>query len=151
MGIVPPKLLSIFPRPRTSQDPKEDHPSQNSEGMSRVLISIHCQRCGEEVGEGEESGHICLDPWLGVGRESHNQSAHSDWMKRHHGMGRRFVPNKSAERRPPQSIGALIRVGDELPISQYTGQPYDPAWSVWVGGGDPPAPSVDRRLIGREP
>lgn len=52
-------------------------------------------------------------------------------------------------RRPPQSIGALIPVGDELPISQYTRQPYDPAWSVWVGGG--PRPKSDNPLLHRRP
>lgn len=37
-----------------------------------------------------------------------------------------------------------------LPISEYTGQPYDPEWAVPLVKGGIPAPRVDRRLIGRE-
>jgi hypothetical protein len=36
-------------------------------------------------------------------------------------------------------------VAGDLPISEYTGQPYDPAWGIQLL-----APSVDRRLIGKE-
>lgn len=85
MGFVPPQLLLVFPRPRKPCDPKEEHPSVYSEGMKRVLDSTHCQDCGEYIEEGY--GHICLDPWLGVGRESHDQDIHSEWIDSHRGGG----------------------------------------------------------------
>jgi hypothetical protein len=45
---------------------------------------------------------------------------------------------------PPQTLGGSVSA---LPISPYTGQPYDPAWGVRIGGG--PRPKSDNPLLHR--
>ena len=43
----------------------------------------------------------------------------------------------------------LVRA-DTLPLSPYTGQPYDPEWAIPLVKGGIPAPRIDRRLISKE-
>lgn len=101
MGEMLSRLIAFVPSPikyTDSEKLKSDHPSQYAETLQRVIDATHCQDCDEYVGE--DKGHICLDPWLGVGHENHDQDAHYEWIDDHRG-GERI-------KHPPQSIGALI-------------------------------------------
>jgi hypothetical protein len=47
MGTVPPKLMPTFPRPRNQWDPKNDDPSQYSDGLTSVLNATQCLPGGQ--------------------------------------------------------------------------------------------------------
>lgn len=69
-----------------------------------------------------------------------------------------LIPNSEpdvVQRVPPSCIGGLIPVkGDAtLPVSHYTGLPYDPEWGtqflhLLYRSGEAPRPRVDPKLIG---